>query len=117
VRFLADENFPSVGVAALEAAGHDVIWVRSAAPGATDAAVLAAAMLESRVLLTFDKDFGELVARTALPSGCGVILFRMAPPRTGPLARRLAMRIGARSDWSGHFSVIEPGRVRMRQLR
>jgi hypothetical protein len=37
MRFLADENFPRAAVAALEAAGHDVVWVRTAAPGAADA--------------------------------------------------------------------------------
>ena len=69
MRFLADENCPRAAVAALEVAGHDVAWVRLAAPGA-DADVLAAAARKGRVLLTFDKDFGELAARSALPPGC-----------------------------------------------
>ena len=30
--------------------------------------------------------------------------------------RRLAALITAREDWAGNFSVIEPGRVRMRPL-
>lgn len=117
MRFLADENFPKAAVAALEAAGHDIVWVRYVAAGAADAEVLAKAMAESRILLTFDKDFGELAARSALPSDCGILLFRIAPPRSGPAGRHLALRIGARDDWSGHFSVVEPNRVRMRPLR
>ena len=36
MRFLANENFPSAAVTALEAAGHEVIWARIAAPGMTD---------------------------------------------------------------------------------
>jgi predicted nuclease of predicted toxin-antitoxin system len=117
LRFLADENFPRAAVVALEAAGHDVAWVRLAAPGAADADVLAAAVRESRILLTFDKDFGELAARSALPPGCGIVLFRVPTPRSDRAAQRLAARITARDDWTGHFSVVEPGRVRMRRVR
>jgi predicted nuclease of predicted toxin-antitoxin system len=116
LRFLADENFPRAAVVALEAAGHDIIWVRLAAPGAADADVLAAATRESRILLTFDKDFGELAARSALPPGCGVVLFRIPAPSSDAAGQRLAARVAARDDWNGHFSVIEPGRVRMRRL-
>jgi predicted nuclease of predicted toxin-antitoxin system len=60
MRLLADENFPSAGVEALNAAGADIVSVRSAAPGLSDSEVLAWAVREQRVLLTFDKDFGEL---------------------------------------------------------
>jgi predicted nuclease of predicted toxin-antitoxin system len=67
LRSLADENFPSAAVAALKAAGDDIAWVSLTAPGAADADVLAIAVREGRVLLTFDKDFGELAARSGLP--------------------------------------------------
>jgi predicted nuclease of predicted toxin-antitoxin system len=63
MRFLANENFPGAAVIALESAGHDVVWVRVAAPGATDPDVLAWAAHEERILLTFDKDFGELARK------------------------------------------------------
>jgi predicted nuclease of predicted toxin-antitoxin system len=79
--------------------------------------VLAAAARESRILLTFDKDFGELAARLALPPASGVVLFRVPAPSSDAAGLRLAARIVARDDWNGHFSVVEPGRVRMRRLR
>ena len=104
-------------MAALEAVGHDIVWVRLAAPGAADTDVLAAAVREHRILLTFDKDFGELAARSALPPGCGVVLFRVPAPSSDQAASRLAARVAARDDWNDHFSVVEPGRVRMRRLR
>jgi uncharacterized protein with PIN domain len=63
MRFLADENFPANAVKELKAAGHDVIWVRTAAPGSRDEDILALAAREERIILTFDKDFGELAAR------------------------------------------------------
>ena len=62
MRLLADENFPGRAVDALREAGHDVVWVRSAAPRTRDIDLLAWAAREGRVLLTFDKDFGEIGA-------------------------------------------------------
>ena len=115
MRFLADENFPGAAVETLSAAGHDVVWVRTA-PGASDKAILAWAERESQVLLTFDKDFGELAWRSGLPASCGVVLFRVnigAPKAIGAL---LASRLAEREDWAGHFSVVEDGRLRMRAL-
>lgn len=115
MRFLADENFPAAAVAELSRLGHDVAWIRVVKPGASDADVLAIAVAEGRVLLTFDKDFGELARATALPPACGVVLVRIAMPRPNE-ASSVASLISARSDWAGRFSVIEPGRVRMRPL-
>ena len=113
MRFLANENFPGAAVAALEAAGHDVVWVRIGAPGTTDPDVLAWAAREKRILLTFDKDFGELARRAVMPPACGVILLRVPMPKPGDVGRRLANMITERDDWAGYFSVIEPGRIRM----
>lgn len=116
MRFLADENLPGRLVAALRAAGHDVAWVRTDAPGSSDRQVLAMAAAEQRILVTFDKDFGELAGRASLPATGGVILLRVPLDRSPDFAARLASAIHARTDWAGHFAVIEPGRVRMRRL-
>ena len=80
MRFLANENFPADAVTQLKAAGHDIVWVRTAAPGMKDEDVLAWAAREARIVLTFDKDFGELAFRYGLPAECAIILFRIATP-------------------------------------
>jgi predicted nuclease of predicted toxin-antitoxin system len=116
MRFLANENFPGTAVAALIAAGHDIVWVRNAAPGMSDPDVLAWAARDERTLLTFDKDFGELVRASSLPRTCGVVLFRMPMLNPGDIGSRLSNLIMSRDDWAGHFSIIEPGRIRMRRL-
>jgi predicted nuclease of predicted toxin-antitoxin system len=116
MRFLANENFPGAAVAELAADGHDIVWVRTAAPGASDQDVLAWAAREERILLTFDKDFGELARMVALPPTCGIILFRLPMPSPRGVGRRLAELVTSRDDWRGNFSVIEPERVRMRPL-
>ncbi|HZD90093.1 MAG TPA: DUF5615 family PIN-like protein [Pseudolabrys sp.] len=117
MRFLADENFPGEAIERLKAAGHDVVWVRTFAPGIADSEIVAWAARDGRVVLTFDKDFGELASRAGLRSPSGVVLFRLPMLRGGENATRLAARIGEREDWAGHFAVIEPGRVRLRQLK
>jgi predicted nuclease of predicted toxin-antitoxin system len=104
-------------VRALGDAGHDVVWVRTAAPGMGDAEVLTWAVREQRILLTFDKDFAELARAAVLPPSVGVVLFRMTPPRATEIGQYLTAVVMGRDDWAGHFSVIEPGRVRMRPLR
>jgi predicted nuclease of predicted toxin-antitoxin system len=114
MRFLANENFPGAAVAALAALGHDVVWVRIVAPGTLDRDVLAWAAREERILLTFDKDFGELARGSTLPSTCGIVLLRTPMPRPGEVGQELADIITSRDDWAGCFSVVEPGRIRMR---
>lgn len=116
MQFLANENFPGAAVEELRAAGHDVLWIRTEAPGSPDQAVLERAQQESRILLTFDKDFGELAWRAKLPSQCGIVLFRLPMPPPDRVGKALCEILAARDDWAGRFSVIEPGRVRMRKI-
>ncbi|MDH2341168.1 DUF5615 family PIN-like protein [Bradyrhizobium sp. SSUT77] len=117
MRFLADENFPGAAVSALRLSGHDVVWIRTSAPGNSDRQVLAQAASDQRILLTFDKDFGELARGSSLPQSCGIVLLRVPMPAPQRIGRAIADLILARTDWAGHFSVVEPGRVRMRPLR
>jgi predicted nuclease of predicted toxin-antitoxin system len=114
MRFLADENFPGAAVRALRQRGFAVDWVREISPGAADEAVLAWAIRESAVILTFDKDFGELAWRARLPATCGIILFRTRTPKAAEAGSFLTRLVEQRDDWCGHLTVIEPGRLRMR---
>jgi hypothetical protein len=101
MRFLADECLHVEIVAALRQAGHEVATVAPADAGASDEAVLERALREHAILLTADKDFGEIaVGRAEAPPG--VVLFRrsVADPagRGGPVsgvdpgARRVLVR-------------------------
>ena len=116
MHFLANENFPLDAVEAIRKLNHNVAWIRTEAPGSKDREVLARAITEQRVLLTFDKDFGELAFRFGLPAGCGIVLFRLEASSSAVLANLVAAAIKSRADWSGQFSVIEPGRIRVRPL-
>jgi predicted nuclease of predicted toxin-antitoxin system len=116
MRLLADENVPRVVVDTLAAAGFDVAWVRVQAPGIADGSVLAWSLREERVLLTFDKDFGELVFRKGRQASCGVVLFRlpdMSPAQLGPFILSV---LNTDHPWEGRFAVVEEDRVRIREL-
>ena len=106
MRFLADENFPGDAVEALRRSGHDVLWIRTEKPGCADAEVLAMAAGEQRIILTFDKDFGELARRAPPAPSCGSVLFRV-PMAMAAAGEMLASIPDARTDWAGHFAVIE----------
>jgi predicted nuclease of predicted toxin-antitoxin system len=116
MRLLADENFPALAVTRLREEGHDVTWVLIDLPGSDDALVLQKAAIEERILITFDKDFGEMAFRSGLPPTAGVVLFRI--PRTSPstIAKTAVTVLQSRTDWAGHFSVIEANRIRMTPL-
>jgi predicted nuclease of predicted toxin-antitoxin system len=117
VQFLADENIPSQVIRALRDRGFDLASVREVAPGMADERILAWAQREKRVLVTLDKDFGELAFRANLPVESGVILVRYSSASPMVLATALVSILASRSDWNGHFSVIESTRVRMLPLR
>jgi predicted nuclease of predicted toxin-antitoxin system len=116
MRILANENFPNDAVAALQARGHDVSWIRTDAPGSSDPQVLARAQAEDRILVTFDKDFGELAFRSGLPASSGVVLFRISMPSSSYIARVAVAALESRTDWAGHFAVVEDDRIRMTPL-
>jgi predicted nuclease of predicted toxin-antitoxin system len=116
MRFLADENFPGFAVRALQANGYDVIWIRTTSPGISDPEVLKSAQAEDRILLTFDKDFGELAFVTELPATSGIILFRIQSPSSIILTEKIISVLEMRSDWAGHFSTIDNNKIRMREL-
>ena len=116
MRILANENFPGGAVNALEQLGYDVLWIRTVAPGSSDQEVLQRAQIERRILLTFDKDFGELAFRFGLPAGCGVILFRIRTPSPQQMVKVIVAALTGRRDWENHFAVVEDDRIRMRPL-
>jgi hypothetical protein len=116
MKLLADENFPGPVVRALRASGHDVLWAREEQPGAEDEAVLRRAMKDQRILLTFDKDFGELAFRWGLPAPCGVLLFRFMIQDWPTVTRRVVGALASQPSWTGLFAVVESERLRVVRL-
>jgi predicted nuclease of predicted toxin-antitoxin system len=116
MRLCANENIPEECVLRLRLSGHDVLWIREAAPGSPDHKVLSLAADQNRLLITFDKDFGELVFRCGAKASLGLILFRISQPSAAVVAERVDAVLASRDDWPGHFSVVEDFTVRLRRL-
>ena len=116
MRILADENCPRQLIQRLRRNGHDVLWASSEFPGAADGIVLSHAMKTQRIVLTFDKDFGEMAFRQGLPSHCGIILVRYVIGSPEEFSDQLVRLLESRIDWEGAFAVIEPDRIRIRRL-
>lgn len=77
MRLFADENVPLKAVQLLRKKGHDVLSICETAPQTADEDILQLAEKDGRILITFDKDFGELAYNSPLPLSCGIILFRI----------------------------------------
>ena len=92
MRWLADECVAAPLVAFLRVGGHDVLYVAESAAGFSDADVIALALHEKRLLLTEDKDFGDLVFRRER-SVPGVVLMRIGPENAALKAVRLTAAI------------------------
>ncbi len=115
--FLADENVSHFVIDELVAAGFDVAAVSALAPGGSDDQVRKLAAQEGRVLITEDRDFGELAVRQqlALP---GIVLLEL--DRLSNLAEAAlvaAVLVENQGRLQGNLLVIEPTRIRIRPLR
>ena len=116
MNLLADECCDAVQVAGLRQDGHDVVYVKEAAPGTADDTVLQMAAGQQRVLLTEDKDFGELVVRLQLPA-YGIVLLRINPADTATKLARLRQLLQHHVQrLPGSFVVLSDKRARFRPL-
>ncbi len=99
----------------LAAEGHEVAFAWATEPFLPDDAVLSLANEKRAVLVTADKDFGELVYRTGRATG-GVVLVRLAGLSPESKAAQVSVAVKMHGDeMAGAFSVVSPGRVRVRR--
>jgi predicted nuclease of predicted toxin-antitoxin system len=116
MRFIADENISSQIVRRLRSAGLDVTSVAESARGASDQDIVALASIEQRIVITEDRDFGEMVVRRRL-SLRGVVLLELDRLSNAAEADRVAdVVLMHLAKLSGNLTVIEPGRTRLRPL-
>ena len=118
MKFLLDQCTDARLMTYLNQHGHDAIRVGGAyAAGLADDVVLMLAHAEGRVLITDDRDFGELVFRQRMPH-VGVIFLRLSPDSA------LDAKIAAIEDVLAHhrdeldqFLVVTEKSVRVRRTR
>lgn len=76
MKFLVDENIGKSIVGHLKNTGYDVIWIKEVRLGMPDSDILKLALKEKRVIVTYDRDFGELVFLQK-EKHYGIILLRL----------------------------------------
>jgi predicted nuclease of predicted toxin-antitoxin system len=117
MKFVADECCDVPLVAGLRADGHDIVYIREIAAGVDDRTVLQMAASQDRILMTEDKDFGELVVRLGLPA-YGIVFLRMDPADSDTKLARLREIIASHGDrFAGSFVTVDEAKVRFRPLR
>lgn len=114
MRFIVDESTGSSVVANLRTAGHDVLAVAEAFLQADDQDILTRAMSEKRVLITNDKDFGDLIFRSG-QTHHGVVLSRLRDERAANRVRVVRNLLERYADrLPDHFTVVTEAGVRLR---
>ena len=91
----------------------DIAWVRDLSPGIGDEAFLTLSQAEGRVLLTFDKDFGEMAFEQEKMATPGIILLRPRLRSPEYVAQFTVALLTQSIDWTSNFSVAQEGRLRV----
>ena len=116
MNLLADESVDGQIVARLRQDNHDVTYVAEMEPGISDETVLQRANEQEALLLTVDKDFGELTYRQKLIHH-GVVLIRLAGLLNKTKAELVAQALRERgAEFKNAFTVISPGMIRVRTM-
>ena len=116
VSLLLNENFPAPAVAVSREAGYDALAIAESLAGIADQDVLALAVREQRWLVTFDRDYGDLLFARKLPAPPAVILLRVSSYRPAEPAAWIIELIRNRQEYLGKFIVFDGNTLRTRPL-
>lgn len=116
MKFIVDASTGTAVATFLLSLGHDVVSVAGEMPMADDATILEKAKLEQRVVITNDKDFGELVFRSRRASQ-GVVLIRLKDESSANRIRAIKAVLDKCSNRiENHFSVVTETEIRIRTI-
>lgn len=118
MKFLADENVPLPSALLLRHLGWNVRHIAEDCPSEKDSAIMEMAKNEKRIIITFDRDYGELIFKRLLPPPAGIIYLRFEtyyPTEAGEIIAGIIET--ARINFTGKFTVIRnDGHIRQRPL-
>ncbi len=115
MRILLDTCVWGKAAIELRAEGYDVLWVGDWVKDPGDAEILTAAFSDKRVLVTLDKDFGELAFAADAPH-CGIVRLVGIPARQQGRVCAHVMEQYSEELLSGAVVTVEPSRIRIRRL-
>ena len=117
MRFLADENIPRASVTNLQQSGYDLQWIADFSPGISDEQILLIAQEQDRIIITFDRDFGELLFKKKITFRIGIIYLKFVPSSILEPAIILNSIIQTgKYVFENYFTVIERDLIRQRLL-
>lgn len=116
MKLLTDENIPARTLELLRAQGVDIVSILTIGVGLDDRDVLRVANEQQRILVTFDKDFGDLVFRSGTETK-GVVLLRFTPSSPEDIAGKLKALLNSGMELDNHFVVLDEERIRLTLLR
>jgi predicted nuclease of predicted toxin-antitoxin system len=117
MKFLANENIPFDSVVFLRRNGIDIQSVKEINRGITDRQVMQISAEENRIILTFDKDYGEIIHRNKEKFTVGIVLFRFIPCDSGETGN-MFLKIIRKTNIAleKKFTVIERDKLRQKDL-
>lgn len=113
---MANENFPLPSVVLLRERGYDIFAVAETARNISDQQVLSVAVAENRWILTFDRDYGELIYVREAPVPPAVLYMRLASYRPEDPGHLLIEMLENASQFHGYFVVVDKDGWRKRPL-
>lgn len=116
MKFLANENIPSASIRQLRDEGFDVVSIGENFPTIKDEAVILFASMENRIIITFDRDYGELIFKHKLSNSAGVIYLRLQNFQPDEPARILVNLFKSEMTFEGFFTVVSETDIRQRKL-
>ena len=112
MKFIADENIPQEVIDTLKSQEIDIISIFDIKAGLSDEEVLTFSRKEKRTLITFDKDFGEMIFRKKMKNE-GVIFLRLHPQSPEEITQLLKKIFQMKIDFTTSFCVVEKERLRI----
>jgi len=114
---VADESVDGNIVAHLENKGYKTLYIKKYAQGIPDIQVLEIAVQNKALLITEDKDFGELVYRLRLPH-CGILLLRLAGVEEKKKCSLVEFVLSEnQTTLNNNFSVLDEEKLRIREMK
>lgn len=113
--FLANENFPAPSIQLIRNSNYKVLSIQENCPGILDEEVLQIAIDNTLIILTFDKDYGELIFRYKIMNPPAVVFFRekgQSPIFAGEFL--VSTLQSASMNFENAFTVIEKQNIRQR---
>jgi len=116
MRLLANENFPYKSIYYLKSKGFDILSIGMDNPSIKDSEIMTIALKEERIILTFDRDYGELIFKHNYKPAKGVIYLRLdsyLPEEPGFLIESLLSN--SEIEITRSLTVIDKNGIRQRK--